>query len=374
MAKDYYDILGVSEKASTSDIKKSYRELAKKYHPDANKGDAAAEARFKEISEAYSVLSNEEKRKKYDQMRKYGAFGPGAGGYSNGNFDFRDFGGFGRGQRPQGGIPFEDLFGTESFGLGDILEGLFNRGGRPQGARQNSRNSNGAIHSEVTIAFEKAIKGGPLNISLDSEVVCTDCSGTGAKDGASPRTCPNCNGMGSISMSQGFFSVKRPCPACYGRGTIIDEPCVTCHGTGVVKKRKTLTISIPPGVDDGKILKLKGQGRPAVKGTTAGDLYLKIRVSPHRFFKRKGDNVHCEVPVDIIKAIKGTKIKIKTVYNKRVELKVPPCTKDGRTFKLNGLGVRRKGKSGDMYVKINVITRSDLSDEERELVNDYEGN
>lgn len=372
MAKDYYDILGVKEDTSTGEIKKAYRALAKKYHPDANKGDERAEAKFKEISEAYSVLISTEKRKKYDQMRKYGAFGQGGGGYGFDGFNMNNPRGYRRGPGTQSGeIPFEDLFGAGSFGLGDVFEGLFNRGSGTQRKPQNGNNGTDAIRSEVTIPFQKAVNGGAQRISMDAEDLCSVCKGSGAESGTKPQTCPDCNGLGSISMSQGFFSVKRPCPTCFGSGTIIENPCNICNGTGIVRKKKTLTINIPAGIEDGKTLKLKGQGRPGAKGAAAGDLYLTIKIAAHRFFNRKGSNIYADVPIDIMKAVKGAKIKIKTVYNKRAALKIPAGTKDGKIFKLRGMGIAAKGDTGDMYVTIKVVSNSDLSEDEKVMVEEY---
>lgn len=375
--RDYYDILGVNEKASDEDIKRVYRNLAKKYHPDANKGDKNAEAKFKEISEAYNVLRDPEKRKKYDQMRKYGAFADGAPG----GFDFRgfDFGGFDFGRswnntsnrnQTGGGFSFEDFFGLG--GLGDIFSDLFDRGDRIRKERSGKRQKGAELYSELTIPFEVAIHGGKQVINLLLEEPCDHCNGTGADRGTKPKTCPDCHGRGTISISQGFFAVNRTCPRCFGRGTIIEKVCPVCQGAGEVKRNKKLAITIPAGIEDNAKLRLRGQGATGTKGASRGDIMITIRVSPHRFFRRQGKDIYCEVPLDIIKAIQGTKIRIKTVYNSKVDVTIPPGTRDGKTFRLKKLGVKTRDGVGDQYVTIKVVRRSNLTEEERKIIEAFE--
>ncbi|MBN2012402.1 molecular chaperone DnaJ [candidate division KSB1 bacterium] len=375
MSKDYYHILGVEESASSDQIKKAYRELAKKYHPDANRGNAQAEDRFKEISEAYSVVSDPQKRKQYDQMRKYG--GLGAGGFNFGGFDFGKYrqhtGGAGR--KRTGGFSFEDLFGGGgSFDLGDIFGDLFggSHAGRQQS--QSAYQDSTALFSELTIPFELAIQGGRQIINVTREEACKTCKGTGAKPGTKPETCPSCKGQGSISVSQGFFAVNRTCPNCYGRGKLIRDVCPTCHGKSQVRTTKKLAVTIPAGIDDGAKLRLRGQGNPIGNTGKNGDIVVTIRVTPHRFFKRDKNNVYCEVPLDIIRAIKGTKIRVKTVYNKKIEIKIPPRTGNKKTFRLKGLGITNKKGTGDQFVTINVIRRTKLNDEEKKIVDEFEKN
>ena len=363
--KDYYDIFGLKENASQNEIKHVYRDLAKKYHPDVNKGNKQAESRFKEISEAYNVLKDPAKRQKYDQMRKYGAFGAAQpGGF--GGFDFSQFsqGGFKTHRSASGGgTVFDELFGMG--GLGDIFSQMFDQGSRVRQERYGNPQKGSTVQTELTIPFDLAVQGGKQVISVVVEERCSACSGTGVEKGAKPKTCPDCNGRGTISISQGFFAVNRTCPRCYGRGILIDRPCTICNGTGDVKRTKKLSINIPEGISDGALLRLKGMGSNGTKKGTRGDLIVKIKVTPHRFFKRTGNDVYCEVPIDIIKAIKSTKIRVKTVYNKKVELKVAAGTKDGRTFRLKGMGINSKKGKGDLYVTIKVIRRTNLSDEEK---------
>jgi len=370
--RDYYDILGVSENASEDEIKRVYRELAKKYHPDKNRGDKTAEAKFKEISEAYNVLRDPAKRKQYDQMRKYGAF---AGGSPEGfgGFDFSQFWrpGTSRGRQSES-FSFEDLFGFG--GLGDIFGDFFDFGDRFRRERQGTSEKGETLYHELTIPFELAIHGGKQVINISLEEPCQRCDGSGAAPGIKPITCPECNGRGTLSFSQGFFAVNRTCPRCFGRGTIIEKSCPVCAGTGVVRTNKNLFVTIPPGIADGTKLKLKGQGAAGTKNGPRGDIYITLHVAPHRFFTRKGNDIYCEVPLDIIQAIKGTKIRVKTVYNQKVDLKIPPGTRDGKTFRLKGLGVKSKTGTGDQYVTIRVVRRSNLTDEERKIIEQFENN
>ncbi|NOZ60584.1 MAG: molecular chaperone DnaJ [Calditrichaeota bacterium] len=369
--KDYYEILGVKEDASAAEIKRVYRQLAKKYHPDANRGNKEAEDRFKDISEAYAVLSDPEKRKKYDQMRRFGFSGGQAGGFDFGNFDFGQFNRQGRARTHSSrGSIFEELFGVG--GLGDIFSEMFDQGSRIRRERSGRPGVGADARTDLTIPFELAVNGGKQQIAVQVDERCSHCNGTGAEPGANPQTCPQCNGRGTISLSQGFFAVNRTCPRCLGRGIIIDKPCRVCGGSGEVKKTKRLSVTIPAGIKDGAVLRLKGLGGNGSSKEKRGDLYLKVHVSPHHFFKRKGNDVFCEVPIDIIQAIKGTKIRLKTVYNKKVEIKVPAQTKDGKKFNLRKLGIKSKKGIGDMYVTIRVKKRTNLTAEEKKLVEEYE--
>ena len=367
MSKDYYKILGVSENASENEIKRAYRELAKKYHPDANRGNAQAEERFKEISEAYSVISDPQKRKQYDQMRRFGGFGPGTGGFDFGNF--RRASGHGS-FRGTGSFSFEDLFGAGGFDLGDILGDLF--GGRHSTRTTSHTKQPQTLYSELSIPFELAAQGGRQVINVTREESCKTCRGSGAKPGTKPETCKACHGRGTISVSQGFFAVNRTCPHCYGRGKIIRELCPACGGKGTVHATRKLAITIPAGVEDGKQLRLRGQGNPGVNGSKPGDIIVTIRVQPHRFFKRKGNDIYCEIPLDIVKAIQGTKIRVRTVYNKKIEVRIPPGTRDKKTFRLKGLGIKNNNGTGDQYVTIRLTKRADMSAAEKKMVEEFE--
>ncbi|HEX9653326.1 MAG TPA: J domain-containing protein [bacterium] len=361
MAKrDYYEVLGVPEKASAEEIKKAYRRLAKKYHPDANPGDRSAEDRFKEISEANDVLSHGQKRRQYDQMRKYGFAGsrPGREGFSQGlDFDLSDlFGGGSKtgGRRTQrsGSFNLDDFFGFG--GLGDLFGQFLDR--ENGFGQRGSRSSRGAdIHATLDIPFEMAALGGTANFSITKDVVCSSCYGAGAQAGTHPEICPECQGSGMLSMSQGAFSVNRPCPRCLGKGKIITHPCTNCRGSGREQASKSYSVKIAPGTREGHILKLSGQGSPGDAGQKPGDLILTAKVGQHKFFKTRGLDILCEVPVDRGLAKKGTKLRIKTIHGNTVELRIPANSNGEKTFRLKEMGIRSKEAVGDQYVKIKIV-------------------
>ena len=318
-AKDYYQILGVPEGASADEIKKAYRRLAKQYHPDTNAGDKQAEERFKNISEAHEVLSNPRKRQQYDQMRKFGAGGPG--------YDFRnfDFGGFGRpGGNRTGGFSFDtsDLFS----GFGELFSQFFDMGGRTR--RRQGPQKGEDILVDLSIPFELAIQGGKTEFKIEKEKVCSVCSGGGAKPGSQVQTCPDCQGMGRVTIGQGGFGVSRPCPRCYGRGQVIQNPCDKCRGTGQVRGPRTYSIKVAKGTEGGKI-RLKGEGQPGTGRGPAGDMIVRLQVQQHRFFRRNGLDISCEIPLDQPKAHKGVVVRVKTIDNKKIKLRLPPGTTDG---------------------------------------------
>jgi len=365
--KDFYEILGVSEKASNDEIKKAYRDLAKKYHPDKHPGDKAAEERFKEISEAHSVLSDAKKRAQYDQMRKLGAFGQGAGGFDFRGFDLGDLSNIFTGGRSRKskrrGFSFDD-FGSLG-GLGDIFSQFFDMSnGRPPRGEPIHEDS---LNLEIEVPFETATSGGKVQFTYKRKVTCNACKGTGSASGSKPTACSNCHGTGKISVGLGGFAVNRPCPQCLGRGTIITEVCKQCNGSGAIDETRTLAVPIKQGTEDGKKIRLKGQGNFG-----KGDLILTVHVEEHKFFKRKGLDVYCEVSVNMVQAALGTKIRVKTIDNKKVEIKIPEGTQNGATMRLRGMGSKKDGRSGDQYVTIRVETPIRLTERQKEILREFE--
>jgi len=365
--KDFYEILGVSEKATNDDIKKVYRDLAKKYHPDRHPGDKAAEERFKEISEAHSVLSDSKKRAQYDQMRKLGAFGHGSGGFDFRGFDLGDLSNIftgGRGRKTKRrGFSFDDFGGLG--GLGDVFSQFFDmsEGHSPKGEPSHD----GTLNLEVEVPFDTATSGGKVQFTYKRKAQCQACKGTGSASGKKPTPCSNCKGTGQISAGLGGFAVNRPCPQCMGRGTIITEVCKQCNGSGAIDETRTLAVPIKPSTEDGKNIKIKGQG-----DFGKGDLILTVRVGEHKFFKRKGLDVYCEVPIGLVQAALGTKIRVKTIDNKKVEVKIPEGTQNGATMKLRGMGSKKDGGVGDQYVTIRVETPTGLTEKQKEILREFE--
>ena len=365
--KDFYRILGVAENASADEIKKAYRKLAKTNHPDANPNDAAAAERFKEISEAYSVLSDEAKRKQYDQMRKFGAFG-GAGG----------MGGFGRGGTarpgagaaggPAGGFSFEDI--GDVGGLGDLFGSIFDfgkrRGGRAAGPQRGEN-----VEYAVEIPFELAVRGGKTTITVPITDECPTCHGSGATPGTDLTVCPECKGRGVITFGQGGFAVQRPCPACYGKGKIPTDPCPTCGGQGQVRQQRQIQVTIPAGVDNGSKIRLPGQGEKGPGGGQPGDLILTFRVQPDRFFTREGLDLHCTVPINFAQATLGSKIRVRTVDGKKVVLRIPPGTQAGTKFRIKGQGVEKGDRRGDQFVRVQVTVPEKLDEREQKLMEEF---
>src|SRR5690349_4483046 len=337
-AKDYYQTLGVSETATTDEIKKAFRRLAKQYHPDRNPNNPQAAERFKEINEAHDVLSDAGKRKQYDQLRRYGAFaGAGRGGGGGP-------GGFSGGFTQNNEAP-RDLSGLGSFGgLGGRFSTIFGRGGGGGRAEEEEE-----IETSISIPFRVAALGGKVPVTLTLPEVCPTCGGSGGAPGATFSTCPECRGRGTISFGQGGFAVQRPCPVCRGRGKVPSERCPTCQGAGEVRQEKRLTITIPAGTEDGTRLRLRGQG---AKGR--GDIVVVIQVEPDRFFRREGLDVIGVVPINLAQALLGSKIKVRTLDGKRVVLKVPAGTQHGQKFRIPGQGIERNGRRGDQYVEVHV--------------------
>jgi molecular chaperone DnaJ len=356
LEKDYYKTLGVPKTATAAEIKKAYRELARKYHPDANKGDAKAEERFKEITEAYNVLSDAKQRKEYDDARSM--FGGGfrvptgsRGGGAGGTFDFGDL--FG---------------GTNDGGLGDVLGGIFRRGGSgPQ-----SRARRGAdVETETTLSFGDAIDGATVSLRLTGEGPCPVCHGTGAKPPSMPKVCPDCHGTGQQSRNLGGFGLSEPCKTCKGRGMVVDDPCTECHGSGRAMSSRTVQARIPAGVADGQRIRIPGRGAPGENGGKTGDLYVRVKVRPHPVFGRSGSELTVTVPVSITELALGADIKVPTHRGPAVTIHIPPGTPNGRVFRVPGRGVRRKdGQAGALLVTVDVAVPLELSNKARSALED----
>ncbi len=357
--KDYYNIIGVKESADQAEIKKKYRELAKKYHPDANPGNKAAEEKFKEISEAYDIIGDPQKRQKYDQMRKYGSSGFGGFGQNGSGFDFSGFGSASSGGR---GFSFDSstMFGS----LGSLFAQFFDMGERGPKTHQGPKHGQ-SIHVDLTVPFEKAVIGGKVSFKVNKERTCTTCGGGGAKPGSRVQTCPECKGTGVVVVAQGAFGVSRPCPRCFGKGQIIENPCDECRGSGKSKGPRTYAVNIPEGAEDGRQIRLKGEGQPGDGGRGSGDMIVTLHVKPHRFFKRRGNDVYCEIPLTLKQAALGTKIKVKTVYGKKVLLTIPKKTPQGKMFRLKNMGI----KQGDQLVTVKVKIPDNPTEEEKEYIN-----
>lgn len=348
--RDYYETLGVPKNASEEEIKKAYRKLAMKHHPDRNHGDTSkdAEAKFKEVKEAYEMLSDGQKRAAYDQYGHAGVDpnmrgGPGADG----------FGGF-----------------AEAFG--DIFGDVFGGGrGRTSGGRQVFRGSDLSYAMEITL--EEAAEGKEAQIRIPSWDDCGTCHGSGAKPGTKPITCTTCHGAGAVQMRQGFFSVQQTCPTCHGSGKIIPEPCAVCHGQGKIKNNKTLEVKIPAGIDDGMRIRSTGNGEPGTNGGPPGDLYIEIRLKKHELFERDGDDLHCQMPIPFTTAALGGEIEVPTLAG-RASFTVPEGTQSGKTFRLRSKGIKglRSSIAGDLYVHVQVETPVKLTDPQRDLLKQFE--
>lgn len=367
--KDYYKVLGVPKDATEAEIKKAYRKLAREFHPDANTGDAKAEERFKEISEANDVLADPKRRKEYDEARALfgnGGFRPGPGGPGGtGSFNF-DLGDLFGGGGPQGGQPGAGGFGG---GIGDVFGGLFNRSGA--GTRAQPRRGQD-IESEVTLSFTEAVDGATVPLRMSSQAPCKACQGTGDKNGT-PRVCPTCVGTGQVSRGGGGgFSLTDPCVECRGRGLIAQDPCEECKGSGRARSSRTMQVRIPAGVSDGQRIRLRGKGAPGETGGPAGDLYVVVHVDAHPVFGRKGDNLTVTVPVTFDEAALGGEVKVPTLGGPPVTLKLPAGTPSGRTMRARGKGATRKdGTRGDLLVTIEVTVPTELNDKARDALENY---
>ena len=354
--KDFYSVLGVSPEATQDEIKRAYRKLAQKNHPDSNPGDTEAENRFKEISEAYSVLSHTDQRAEYDQVRKLASSGAFQGGAGPGGF-----GGFG-GQNVRV-EDLSDLLGGFGGGLGDLFGG---------GTTQNRRTRRGSrgvdTAADLTISFEEAFHGVTTTLQVRGQTVCSHCGGSGAEPPGAPVTCPTCGGSGSVAQNQGFFSFSQPCPQCRGSGVIVDDPCTVCRGSGVELRTRSIKVRIPPGIKDGATIKLAGKGGPGQGGGPPGDLLVRVHVSPHPVFGRSGNDLTVTVPISFAEATLGTKVEVPTMDGS-VRLKIPAGTTSGRVFRVRGKGIAPdKATTGDLLARVEIQVPTKLSKEEKKLV------
>ncbi|HZE49180.1 MAG TPA: molecular chaperone DnaJ [Jatrophihabitantaceae bacterium] len=363
--KDYYQALGVTKDAAPADIKKAYRKLARELHPDKNPGNAEAEAKFKDVSEAYDVLSDEDKRKEYDEARTLFAGGGPRGGNFGGGAGF-----------PGGGSTFDvsDIFGSGAGagggGLGDIFGGLFT-GGTTTRRRNVGPTKGQDVDAEVTLGFDEAVHGAMLPLQLSGPGTCRTCHGSGARPGTRPHACPTCGGSGFISSNQGAFGFSEPCRDCRGTGQIIDDPCPDCQGSGVTVQTRTINVRIPSGVRDGARLRIPGKGMPGTRGGPAGDLFVTVHVGAHELFGRKGDNLTLTVPITYAEAALGTTLRVPTLDGS-VALKVPAGTASGRTLRVRGRGIdKRGGGNGDLLVTVEVAVPQKLNAEAREALEKY---
>ncbi|TAJ33558.1 molecular chaperone DnaJ [Bosea sp. (in: a-proteobacteria)] len=345
--RDYYEILGVSRTVTEVELKSSFRKLAMQHHPDRNPGDVQAEIKFKEINEAYQVLSDSQKRALYDR-HGHAAFEQGGGG--GGNPDFSDF-------------------------MSDIFDSFFGEKGARGGPRAaNGRERGADLRYNLEIGLEDAFTGKNASIRVPTSVSCEACSGTGANPGSKTRPCPTCGGHGRVRANQGFFSVERTCPTCNGRGEVIDDPCKNCQGAGRVTRERTLSVNIPAGVEDGTRIRLAGEGEAGLRGGPAGDLYIFLSIKPHAIFQRDGADLFCRVPIGLVSAALGGEIEVPTLSGEQARVKVPEGTQTGKQFRLKGKGmsVLRSREVGDLYIQVVIETPQKLTARQRELLEEFE--
>ena len=355
MAKrDFYDVLGVGRSATDKDLKSAFRKLAKDYHPDKNPDDATAEQRFKEINEAYETLKDPQRRAAYDQFGhaafEQGGFGP--GGQQGFGADF--------------GASMSDIF--------DDLFGEFMGGARRGGRGRSARQRGDDLRYNMEISLNEAYTGKTAQIRVPTSVVCETCSGSGCRPGSRPNACTSCNGVGKVRASQGFFTIERTCPACQGRGEVIDDPCPTCNGPGRVTRERTLSVNIPAGVEDGTRIRLAGEGEAGVLGGPPGDLYIFLSITQHEFFQRDGADLYCRVPISMVTAALGGQIEVPTLEGTRVRVKIPEGTETGQNFRLRskGMPVLRSSVVGDLNIQVEVETPKNLNRKQKEVLREFE--
>ncbi|MEX1147270.1 MAG: molecular chaperone DnaJ [Sphingomonadales bacterium] len=351
----YYETLGVARSASAPELKKAFRALAMKYHPDRNPDDSDAEHRFKEVNEAYDILKDDQRRAAYDQFGHAAFENGGGGGRGNGGFGFT-------------GDSFADIFD-------DLFGDFMGAGGGPQ-RRGNSVKTRGAdLRYDMEISLEDAFEGKQSTITIPTSVACDTCNGSGAKADSEPEVCGTCQGMGKVRTQQGFFVVERTCPTCTGAGRVIADPCDDCHGQGRKRKERTLSIKVPPGVDNGTRIRLGGEGEAGLRGGPAGDLYIFLTIKPHRIFKREGDIIFCAVPIPMTKAALGGEIEIPTIGGGRAKVDIPAGTQTGRQFRLKGKGMTvlsSGGRKGDMVIETLIETPVNITKRQKELLREFE--
>ena len=365
MAKrDYYEILGVAKGSSADDIKNAFKKNAKKFHPDLNPGDAEAEKRFKELNEAYQVLSDGQKKAAYDQFGHAAFEGGGPGGAGHG---------FGPDFSSSMSDIFDDLFG-EFMGGRKGGSGAGAGAGAQQRGRAPGRQRGDDLRYNMEITLEEAFTGKNAQIRVPASVTCETCNGDGARPGTKATTCSACGGMGKVRASQGFFTIERTCPNCHGRGEVIESPCATCSGSGRVTKERTLQVSIPAGVEEGTRIRLGGEGEAGLRGGPAGDLYIFLSIKPHELFQRDGADVFCRVPISMVTAALGGQVEVPTLEGGRTRVKIPEGTESAKQFRLKGKGmpVLRQKTAGDLYIQVEVETPKNLTRRQRELLKEFE--
>ncbi len=382
--KDFYSVLGVSASASADEIKKHYRKLAKKNHPDANASDPKAADRFKEISEAYTVLGDVEKRKQYDEMRRLGAFSgypgasasrsrPGGRTGSAGGAPRGGAGGASHGFGTDGGnLRYENFDVGGLGGLGDLFSSMFGNGARASGGGRSREPERGeTVESTIEVPFRTAALGGKVPIELEVNEPCPTCHGSGGAPGAAFSTCTECGGRGIVSIGQGGFAVNRPCPVCLGRGQVPSQQCPTCHGVGEVRNRRKVLIAVPAGSDIGSRIRLRGQGGKGSDNAPSGDLVITLQVASDRFFRREGLDIIATVPLNIAQATLGSRISVRTLEGKKVALKIPAGTASGKRFRVRSQGIEKDGQRGDLIVEVTIDVPTSLTEDQERMMREF---